>query len=189
MLFIRKIIAIGFIFVLLGFQPNPPLHTISLHDLKGQSTTLSFSPSTKATVIYFLSPECPLCQSYTLTINNLTKAYQAKGINFVGIIPGTSYSSASILQYKRSYKLNLNVLVDKQLKLTRQLGATITPEVFVLSNRQKLLYHGRIDNWAYELGKKRKVITDHNLKDVLDAILYHKPIKTTQTKAVGCFIE
>ncbi len=189
MLFIRKIIAVGFIFVSLGFQPNQPLHTIPLTNLKNQSTTLAFSPQTKATVIYFLSPECPLCQSYTLTINQLAKTYQNKGIAFVGVVPGKDYSIASILHYKRNYQLSIPLLVDPQLKLTKTLGATITPKAFVISNQQKVLYKGRIDNWAYELGKKRKVITEHNLKDALEALLHHQAIKVTQTKAVGCFIE
>jgi hypothetical protein len=51
------------------------------------------------------------------------------------------------------------------------------------------LYQGRIDNWAYELAKKRRVITEHNLRDALNSIVHNQPIKITKTKAVGCYIE
>lgn len=189
MLFVRKISLAVILFLTLSFQKPQPISSIPLTTLKNQTTTFPFSANAKATVIYFLSPECPLCQSYTLTINNLATAYKSKGIAFIGIVPGKEHSLSTILNYKRSYKLNLTILVDEQLKLTKQLGATITPEVIVLSTQKQILYKGRIDNWAYELGRKRKVITDHNLKDAIEAILHHQPIKTTQTKAVGCFIE
>jgi hypothetical protein len=52
-----------------------------------------------------------------------------------------------------------------------------------------VIYQGRIDNWAYELGKKRKVITEYNLKDALTSVLLNKPISVSKTKAVGCYIE
>lgn len=186
---VKKIITASILFFTLGFQQPQPFASIKLTTLKNQPAAFSISPKAKATVVYFLSPECPLCQSYTLTINNIAKSYQTKPIDFIGIIPGKEYSLANILNYKRSYKLNLTILVDEQLKLTKQLGATITPEVFVLSPQGKIIYQGRIDNWAYELGRKRKVITEHNLIDAIEATLRAKPIKTTKTKAVGCFIE
>jgi hypothetical protein len=51
-----------------------------------------------------------------------------------------------------------------------------------------LVYSGRIDNWAYELGKKRTVITSHDLENVLQNLSAGKEVKPFQTKAVGCFI-
>jgi hypothetical protein len=79
--------------------------------------------------------------------------------------------------------------MDAKAAFAKQLGATITPEVFVLGKSQETLYSGRIDNWAYELGRKRKVITEHNLLDALNAIDKKQKIKITKTKAVGCYIE
>ena len=83
----------------------------------------------------------------------------------------------------------LPLLRDPENKLVKALGATITPEVFVLNGQYEVMYSGRIDNWAYELAKKRKLITAHDLQDALEAMLAGKKVIVTQTKAVGCFIE
>jgi hypothetical protein len=66
--------------------------------------------------------------------------------------------------------------------------ATITPEVFVMNQKKEIVYSGRIDNWAYELGKKRTVITEHDLANVLENLNKGIVVKPYQTKAVGCFI-
>ena len=81
------------------------------------------------------------------------------------------------------------MLHDPKNKLTNLLKATITPEVFMLNQQQKVIYQGRIDNWAYEVGRKRTVITEHNLRDAIKTFKKRQPIAYPKTKAVGCFIE
>lgn len=165
------------------------INTISLLDLKGQTVSLHKYVGKGATIFIFISPECPLCQSYTLTINKLLATYQTDSIRFLGIVPGSSFTTAETLDFKRKYKCNLTLLHDPKNKLTDLLKATITPEVFMLNQQQKVIYQGRIDNWAYEVGKKRAVITEHNLIDAIKAVKLHQPIAYPKTKAVGCFIE
>ncbi|TAE86244.1 MAG: alkyl hydroperoxide reductase [Bacteroidetes bacterium] len=165
------------------------IHAISLLDLRGQTVSLHKYVGKGATVFIFISPECPLCQSYTLTINKLLTTYQTDSIRFLGIVPGQSFTTAETLGFKRKYKCNLTLLHDPNNKLTNLLKASITPEVFILNQQQKVIYQGRIDNWAYEVGRKRTVITEHNLRDAIEAFKKHQPITPPKTKAVGCFIE
>lgn len=167
-----------------GLLPKDALTTV-----KGKPVKLINMQKNKATVFIFLSPECPLCQSYSLTLNNLNKEYSNKGIKMIGIIPGHDFSAAEVNTYIRKYKISFPVYYDRQLRLTKYFNANITPEAFVIDENEKLRYKGRIDNWAYELGKKRTVTTEHDLKDALSALINKKPIHVTQTKAIGCFIE
>jgi len=176
-------------FLFLGFTAQNDIPNIRLMDLKGKIFRINQLHKYKATVIVFLSPACPLCQSYTLTINQLIKKYNGKPIQFIGIIASKDFSVDDILNYKRSYKLNLNLVRDTERLLSKKLGATITPEVFLVGAMGEIKYSGRIDNWAYELGKKRTIITEHDLIDAIEAILSDKSVKTKKTKAVGCFIE
>lgn len=176
-------------FLLSSFQLPLGWEKTTLVNLKGQTSTTQAITQRKPTVFIFISPECPLCQSYTLTINQVIKKYTNQGIQFIGIVPGMDFSPQQVLSFNRTYKSTLPIWFDKQLKLTRAIGASITPEVFFVSNNGKLLYSGRIDNWAYELSKKRKVITQHDLINALESYIHHKPITTLKTKAVGCFIE
>ncbi|MES2780843.1 MAG: redoxin domain-containing protein [Bacteroidota bacterium] len=162
---------------------------MTLKDVKGKSFPLNEKSGGKARVYYFLSPECPLCQSYSLTIRNLYGEFAKQNIEMIGIIPGTDFSTTAITEYKTKYKIPVQLLRDEQLLLVSKYKATITPEVVVINNQGKVMYQGRIDNWAYELGKKRKVITEHNLRDALAAIVNNQPVKIKLTKAVGCYIE
>jgi hypothetical protein len=59
-------------FFLLGFS-NP--EKVLLTNLDGKAVQLNFK-ETKATVIFFLSPECPLCESYSLNIRKILDQYQ-----------------------------------------------------------------------------------------------------------------
>lgn len=176
-------------FMFLSYTAQNSIPNIPLLDLKGNIFRINQLHKYKATVIFFLSPECPLCQSYTLTINQLIKKYNGKPIQFIGVIASEDFSVDGILNYKRNYKLNLNLVRDVKSLLAKKLGATITPEVFLLGATGLINYRGRIDNWAYDLGKKRTLITEHNLIDAIEAVLCNKSVKIKKTKAVGCFIE
>ncbi len=162
---------------------------IQIETLESKRISINNYSNYKATVIYFLSPECPLCQSYSLNINQLKSQFESKGFRFLVIVSGTYFNKTQVKSFIKEYKLNIPVYMDTKAAFAQLLGATITPEVFVLGKSQETLYSGRIDNWAYELSRKRKVITEHNLLDALNAIDKKQKIKTTKTKAVGCYIE
>lgn len=160
-----------------------------LTDLKEKKVELRTTADGKARVYIFLSPECPLCQSYSLTLRKLYDQYHRQGIEMIGIIPGTDFTTAQIIAYRQEYKIPFTLLKDESLQVVRKYKGTITPEAVVTDARGKVMYQGRIDNWAYELGRKRKVITEHDLQSALECIVTNKPVKVTQTKAIGCFIE
>ncbi len=180
---------LALIFSLIVFMGFTSPENVQLYNLEGKLVHLNFKNS-KATVILFLSPECPLCESYSLNIRNLLVQYTNKDIRFLAIIPGKEYSKEQVISFRNKYQLkDLTFWFDPKYNLCESLGATITPEVFVVNRTGQRLYSGRIDNWAYELGRKRKVITEHDLLNVLTAIQEGKSIKPYQTKAVGCFIK
>jgi len=81
------------------------------------------------------------------------------------------------------------VIVDKGFKLSKKFNATVTPEVFVLNEKDQVLYHGAIDNWFYKLGQNRIEITEHYLDDAVGQALNQQPIIRPYIKPIGCFIE
>ncbi len=159
-----------------------------LTSLEDKVYTLDLTDISKTHVIFFLSPECPLCQGYALTIRKLFEKYHSDERVFIGVIPGNDFSGEQTDGYQKEFKPMLPLYFDKAKLLTKALNATITPEVFLVKGG-KILYSGRIDNWAYEVGKKRKVITAHDLQAALHAITNGQEIKIKKTKAIGCFIE
>jgi peroxiredoxin len=143
----------------------------------------------KARVYIFISPECPLCQAYSLTLNNLHSEYNDKGIEMVGVISGTIFSINEIEIYKSKYNIQIPLYLDKNKYLSQKYNATITPQAIIINAIDTILYSGRIDNWAYALGKKRKNITEHSLKDAIEDIINLRQVQIPSTKAIGCFIE
>lgn len=142
------------------------------------------------TVYIFLSETCPICQNQTLTLRQLYDEYSGKGITFQGVFPNLEFSTdESIRKFARKYKIDFNLKRDEKQQLTNQLGATVTPQIYVVRNAtQQVIYKGKTDNGFEGIGKKRQVITAHYLRDALQSILDNKPIAVNETTAVGCFI-
>jgi thiol-disulfide isomerase/thioredoxin len=138
-------------------------------------------------VVIFLSPECPLCQNYSLPLNELQKKYAGK-VEFTGVVPGKAYSAADVNAFTKKYHIGFPIYIDSTKKQTAALKATITPEVFLLGPDNKIIYHGSIDNWIKDLGMQSARPTAFYLRDAIDQSLAHQPVKTPYNKPVGCLI-
>ena len=141
-----------------------------------------------ASVFVFLLPDCPACENYTGTLNKLSERYKSKGIQFFGVFPDFIKAS-EIDQFKATYKVRFPMLMDYNKELLNAFDAHVAPSAYVISETTLLLYRGRIDDWMYAVGKKRTVITHHELEDALESIAAHKPVGINQTQPVGCIID
>lgn len=141
----------------------------------------------KLLAVIFLSPECPLSQNYTLTLNEIFDRYK-KDVSVVGVFPGKSFTPGEYQSFSKKYNIQFMLLTDESKAVVKNLGAKITPEVFLLDKKRTIVYHGAIDNWAVSLGKQRHKITEHYLDDAINDQLNHILPKVKQTKAVGCLI-
>ncbi|MBK8343811.1 MAG: redoxin domain-containing protein [Bacteroidetes bacterium] len=142
-----------------------------------------------ATVITFLSPQCPLSENYTRTLNELENTFKIENVRFINVFPGKYYSRNTIDSFITNYNVTQSVLFDENFDLTNQLDAGITPESFIINKHGAVVYKGAIDNWAVDLGQKRQVITEFYVRDVLYALLNGSKLPYHKTTAVGCFIE
>jgi peroxiredoxin len=140
-------------------------------------------------VFYFISPECPLCVNYAKDIKDIQEEYGNDSTAFIGVVSGSDYTHQDVLDYLAEYDLDLTVIMDPNFRLVQYFKATITPEVFVVNNKSKVQYTGKIDNWAVSLGQHRQVVTEFYLKDALADIGSGVPVRLDQTEPVGCFIE
>lgn len=165
------------------------LFEIKLDDINEKNHLLSNVENNLLTVFYFLAPECPLSQNYTKEINEVSKTFSPQNVMFYGVFCGEIYSDEEIRSFVSDYKIELICLKDEKYELSSNLNATITPEVFVLDNKGRVVYSGKIDNWIESLGVKRQVVTSFFLKDALNQYLDGEPVLVSKTEAVGCIIE
>lgn len=111
-------------------------------------------------------------------------------MEFKGIFPNAVISNAASMDsFARVHELPFSVQLDEGQKLTRELQATITPEVILLNHiNGRILYRGKIDNMYERVGKKRQVVTQFYLEEALKSALNSENIEIKSTEPVGCFI-
>lgn len=155
---------------------------------KGELTTSEWR-NNDYTVLFFLGPECPLCENYALNFNELYDEFNAENVEFYGVFAGKSYTTEEIINYKNEFGVRMPFYLDPEFVLANGVGATVTPEVVVLDSDLETVYSGAIDNWAVSVRKHRQVITEYYLRDVLTALRQGERAPYRVTEPVGCFIE
>ncbi len=140
-------------------------------------------------IIIFMAVDCPVTQKYMNTIKSIALRYQGE-ISVTGYFPA-GLTRKTEKQFRREYNIPdiIRLVDDKAHQATEKFGATITPEVFLISESDKVLYSGAIDNWFFELGRYRVEITENYLLDAIEATKKGNMPPITRTEAVGCFIQ
>lgn len=142
----------------------------------------------KTTVLFFLGPECPLCQDYSIAMESLYQTYHDK-VDFLAVFSGKHYNNDKIQRYISEYIPHIKWTKDPDFAISSYYEASITPEAILLDQDGTIQYQGKIDNWLGELGRRRQKVDVFYLKDAIEAIINHKEIPIKRTKAIGCFIE
>ena len=135
----------------------------------------------------FLSPECPLCQNYTRTLNLLDKQYAGK-LTINGIVPGKTWKQTDLTAFATKYHITYPLQIDRDLHLAHSMQATTTPEVILMAPDNTVLYQGAIDNWYKALGRSQNHPTQNYLQDAIESALHHQPAAIKRTTPVGCLI-
>ena len=142
----------------------------------------------KALVFIFVSNECPIANRYAPEIERLHKQYVSNQIAFILVHSDPSETQAAIDKHTRDFGYTCAVLRDTDQQLARKAGVKVTPEAAVFLPNGKRLYRGRIDNRYAAFGKARPKPTERDLQAALDAIVSGKPVRKTETRAIGCYI-
>ena len=166
---------------------SPPSPTASIRDLNGQPIN-PFSPTHRATVLFFVTNDCPISNAYAPEIHRLCDQYTRQNIAFYLVYADPSLSSDDARRHYTEYAYRCPAVLDRNHELAQRAGATVTPEAAVFLPDATLIYRGRIDNLYVDLGKPRYAATTHDLRDMLEAIVQNRPIQQTFTPAVGCHI-
>jgi thioredoxin-related protein len=159
-----------------------------LYSDKGQVFDFKNLKQNKASIIIFFDPECPICEKYTKNIIEMDKKYRKEGIEIYIIYPFKILEAKSLSAFRDEFKFDLPIIYDPKRKLLKKLKANYSPEVFLLDNKQKTLYHGAIDNWFYGLGRNRVVPTEFYLLDAINAFKNNQNIKVKYVEPVGCML-
>jgi len=159
-----------------------------LRDTQGGTHTAAEWAGRKAVLLYFVTVDCPVGNSYVPEMNRLREAYAPKGVAFYAVQADPSVAEAEVVRYARDYRYSFPLLLDPAQALVRHVNATVTPQVAVVSADGKVLYLGPVDNRVEDFGKQRPQATESYVRQVLDAVLEGMPVRAAGHKAIGCAI-
>ena len=173
-----------------------PAPDFCLPGADGQNHCLKDYASNKPLVIAFICNHCPTSQLYEKRIQQLTDDYKDKGVKLVAIEPnnpdavllnemgytdvGDSLDDMKIRAEYRNF--TFPYLYDgEDQKIATAYGPTATPHIFIFDADRKLRYEGRVDN-----NMREPLVTKHDAREALDALLAGKPVGVAKTPSVGC---
>ena len=137
---------------------------------------------------FFFIADCPASKNNIPKIQQIKDAYSKYGVEMIGIVSDPVLDNEELETTLKEYNTDFKIIIDDSLKIAKQHYATVTPQVLLYDAADNLLYSGAVDNYYYELGRHRKIITEKYLENAIVNTLENKPITTKETKPIGCRI-
>ena len=157
-------------------------------DLEGTDSTkhsLSDLAEAQVVAVVFTCNECPVAKAYEDRLVKLATDYDGKGVALVAINvnPGDKEDLPAMKQRAEEKGFTFAYLQDPSQQIARDYGATVTPHAFVLDKSRNVVYMGAIDD-----NQDESAVTQHYLRDAVDAALAGKAPEIATSKQFGCSI-
>jgi hypothetical protein len=165
-----------------------------IRDVNG-GTLAPFAPDGTANVLFFVQTDCPVSNAYAPEIQRVCREYADRGVGCALLyedveagMPAARLEDAA-RRHQREYRYTgIPAAVDRTRAIATHAKATMTPQAVVVDRGGAIRYSGRIDNLYAALGRPRQRVTEHDLRDALDAVVAGRPVARPRTDAIGCHI-
>jgi peroxiredoxin len=148
--------------------------------------SLSDYKDAKAIVLVFTCNHCPVAKAYEDRLIQLQNDYKGKGVQLIAVnvnnIEADRLDKMKVRAEEKGF--TFPYLYDSSQKMGVDYGATVTPHVFILDQDRNVAYIGSVDD-----SQKPEKVTQHYVRDALDALLKGEKPKTAETLAFGCTIK
>ena len=171
-----------------GFENLPTADggTLSAADLK-----------TSVVVLVSLANHCPWVRGMDQGLVKLVAQFKGEDVRVVGF--AVNHRDDDRLPAMKEHALqagyNFTYMYDESQRLGRELGATHTPEYFVLNAKRKLVYMGLLTNSPARETRSGAVSytngepSEFYVADAIAAVLAGKTVNPAETRAQGCTVE
>ncbi len=149
--------------------------------LTGERHSIESLTTNGPVVFAFLAAECPVAKRYTMRLKRLYDEFGPQGTTLLAVYANENDTLADVRAYTAKAETPFGVVKDRTGELAQQLGATMTPQVFLVDRDQKLRYRGAIDDNRYETRVKYRY-----LRDALLAVHTGTAVAIAETPAFGC---
>lgn len=176
-----------------GYKVGDMATDFSLENIDGKMVSLKDYKDAKGFIVIFTCNTCPYAVAYEDRIIALDKKYAEKGFPVIAIMPNNTEvkpedNMEAMRARAKAKGFTFPYLMDEGQKIYPQYGATKTPHVYILlktPDGNQVQYIGAIDDNYQDA----KAVNQKYAEDAVDALLSGKPIKETQTRAIGCSIK
>ncbi len=164
------------------------------YDLNGQPVTRLSTLDTEAIVLFFIASDCPISNRYLPEMHRLESKFASQHVVFWFVYPNVGETSEAVRKHEAAYGAQGHILLDPHHKLVAVTHAKVTPESAVLvpehgsAETLRTVYHGRIDDRYFEIGRERPAATQHELERAIVEVLEHRFVQPPDGSAVGCGI-
>lgn len=163
------------------------VENFSLSDFRGREYSLDEFKESEVVVLIFTGTECPLAKLYAPLLVELSEDLSNQGVTFLAINSNSQDSVTEMSANAQRNKIEFPMLKDVGNKVADQIGATRTPEIFVLDSERVVRYQGRIDD-QYGVGSARPNSRTDYLSEAVKALLDNEEIAVSFREPVGCLI-
>ena len=161
---------------------------LKITDVDGTTRTPLRAPVKQPAVLFFITHDCPVANKFAPEIRRIANDFRGKA-QFTLVYIDPDLTTAELQRHRKDFSYaKLTAVHDRTHRLVQATGAKVTPEAIVIPPTGKVAYRGRINNFYEDFGRARRVITQHDLRDALTAILAGKPVPAPRGKTIGCFI-
>ncbi len=167
-----------------------PMADVAMQNIDGKPLTIAKAAGKKGTLVMFLCNHCPYVKAWQPRIAEIGNAAMKQGIGVIAINSNDpdAYPEDAFAEMgprAKSVGYQFPYVVDATSGVARAFGASRTPEVFLFDAKGKLVYHGALDDNAQHADQ----VTQRWLADAVTAVASGKPVKTAESKALGCGIK
>ncbi len=140
--------------------------------------------SKNGVIVIFWSSECPWVQPYNDRINDYVKELNGNGFTVWAINANNTESIEDVKSHAAKNGYAFPMLKDVNNTVADMLGATRTPEVFMIAKDKTILYHGRISDNRYKADQ-----SVYDLGNAASEVSSGKEVSVKETKSFGCGIK
>ena len=157
-------------------------------NLHGQAVTPLRAKGKQPAVLFFITHDCPVANKMMPEMRRIAKDFSGKA-QFTLVYTDPKLDLKMLAKHQTDFTLaQINSVHDRKHQLVRAVRATVTPEAVVVLANGVIAYRGRINNFYEDFGKPRRVVTQHDLRVALKAVLADQPAPKPRGDCIGCFI-
>ncbi|MFK7759895.1 MAG: redoxin domain-containing protein [Phycisphaerales bacterium] len=166
----------------------------TLMDLDGKAHTLSeYTKEGNVVVLEWYSPTCPFVRKHyrddTGTMTKMESDLQGKNVVWLRINSAHAEHPSADMKLNKDTAADWNItspiLMDPTGKVGKSYGAKRTPEMYIITSDQTLVYHGAIDNRSDAAAPG----DDNYVSNALEEVLAGESVTKSKSKAYGCSVK